>query len=54
MAKQNKIKKVTVHYPLQENKEEFDRRAARATAKVLCQMYPPEVIDEIIERLKNK
>lgn len=54
MARQNKIKKVTVHYPLPENKDEFDKRAARAVAKVLCEMYPPEVIDKIIEKLKSQ
>lgn len=42
-----------MHYPLPENKEEFDIRAARAVAKVLCEMYPPEVLDKIIEGLKK-
>lgn len=54
MARQSKIRKITVHYPTPENQEEFDRRAARAVAKVLCDMYPPQVIDEVIERLKEE
>ncbi|WP_192859244.1 hypothetical protein [Clostridium botulinum] len=49
-----KIKKVTVHYPTDENKEEFQRRAARAFAEVLCEKYPLEVIDKIIERLERE
>lgn len=47
-----KVKKVTIHYPADENKEEFQRRAARSLAEVLCEKYPLEVIDKIIERLE--
>lgn len=50
----SKIKNVTVHYPTPENQEEFDRRAARAVAKVLCEKYPPEVINQIIDYYKTK
>lgn len=52
LAIQSKIRNVTVHYPIKENQAEFDRRAARAVAKVLCKKYPPEVIEEIIKRLE--
>ena len=50
----SKIKNVTVHYPTPENQAEFDRRATRAVAKVLCEMYPSEVIDQIIDYYKKK
>ncbi|WP_163255891.1 hypothetical protein [Clostridium sporogenes] len=47
-----KVKKVTVHYPTDENKKDFQRRSARSLAEVLCEKYPLEVIDKIIERLE--
>lgn len=47
-----KIKKVTVHYPTKENEEEFQKRAARAAAKVLFEMYPQPIIDKIIDSLE--
>lgn len=52
LAIQRKIKNVTVHYPSSDNKAEFNRKAARAVAEVLCEKYPPKVIEQIIERLK--
>lgn len=54
MSIRSKVRRVTVHYPTKENKEEFDRRAARAVAKVLCEKYPLETIDKVIEKLKDK
>jgi len=42
------------NYPLPENQEEFNQRAASAIARVLIQTYPPEVIDEIIDTYKRK
>ncbi|MBU5269434.1 hypothetical protein [Clostridium cochlearium] len=48
-----KIKNVVVHYPTPENQEEFDKKAARAVAKVLFNMYPIEVIEQIIEEYKD-
>lgn len=54
MAKYNKRPnfKVTINYPMPENQEKFDRRAARAVAKILVETLPLETIDEIIEGLK--
>ncbi|WP_163248393.1 hypothetical protein [Clostridium niameyense] len=54
MAIRGKVRRVTVHYPTEENKEEFDRRAARAVAKVLCEKYPLETIDKVIEKLEKE
>ena len=54
MAKQNKIRNVIVHFPTEENEEEFQRRAAKATAEVLCKKYPLQMIDKIIERLERR
>lgn len=45
---------VTVIYPAPENKEEFERRAARAVAKVLVDSLPPEQIDELIALYKQQ
>ena len=49
-----KVRSVTVHYPTPENEEEYDRRAAKAVARALCNTLPPEVIDELLRRLKAK
>lgn len=54
LAIRGKVRRVTVHYPTEENKEEFDRRAARAVAKVLCEKYPLETIDKVIEKLEKE
>lgn len=48
MAAHNKFN-VKVHYPTPENKDEFDKRAAKAVAKVLYEVLPYEKIDELIE-----
>lgn len=43
-----------VHYPSDENKEEFEIRFAKACAQILIDKYPPEVIDELIETLSRQ
>ncbi|SHJ72547.1 4-alpha-glucanotransferase [Tepidibacter formicigenes] len=45
---------ITVNYPTKENEEEFDNRAARAVAKILCETLPIDTIDEIIKLYKEK
>lgn len=50
------LKKLTfkVHYPIDENKEEFERRFAKACAQILIDKYPPDVIDQVIEKLRRQ
>lgn len=45
--------KIIIHYPTEENQEEFDRRSAQAVAKVLVDSLPSEKIDELIETYNN-
>ena len=52
MAAQYKFN-VRVHYPTPENKDEFDKRAAKAVAKVLYEVLPYEKIDELIAAYKK-
>lgn len=49
----SKIRTVTVHYPTGKKMEELEIRHAKAVTKVLCDTYPPEVIDIIIKKLKE-
>lgn len=53
MAQGAKIKKVIINYPTPENQEEYERRAAEAVAKILCECYPPDVIDQLIVSLRQ-
>lgn len=48
------IKRVIIKEPLPENYEEYSRRAAKATAKVLSEILPPEVFCEFIKRIEKK
>ena len=48
------IKSITVHYPLPENQEEFDRRFAKAAVNTLKKKFEPEVILAAIERLEQE
>ncbi|KEH91640.1 hypothetical protein Z962_p0014 (plasmid) [Clostridium botulinum C/D str. BKT12695] len=56
MAKYNQKPKfkVTINYPTEENKEEYERRKARAVAKVLIDTLPPQVIDKLVEKLERE
>lgn len=45
--------KVILNYPLPENMDEYERRAARAAARLLIDILPPKTIDQLIEKLKD-
>lgn len=53
-ARSKKEFTVTVNYPSKENEEEFERRAARAVARVLYTSLPTDTIDELIELYKER
>ncbi|GAA0788015.1 hypothetical protein [Hathewaya limosa] len=53
MVRGAKIKKVIINYPTPENQEEYERRTAEAVAKILCECYPLDVIDQLISALKE-
>lgn len=53
MAQGSKIKKVIINYPTPENQEEYERRAAEAVAKILCESYSSDVIDQLIISLRQ-
>jgi len=46
--------KVTINHPTPENMEAYEHRKAKAVAKVLIDILPPETIDELIERLEKE
>jgi len=48
------IRNVIVKLPKDLSIEDIERRACRAYAKVLCNMYPPKVIDRMIEVLERR
>lgn len=48
------IKKVTIKIPEDVPIEEVERKACAAYAKILSEMYPPEVIEKIIEGLEKE
>jgi len=54
MAKGAEIKNVIMNFSddIEKEKEEVERRACEAYAKFLCEMYPPQVIGKIIEKLE--
>lgn len=54
MAKERPIFSVIVNYPLPENEEEYEKKIAKAVAKILSEIIPPEKIDELIEMYKIK
>ncbi|KGO13813.1 hypothetical protein NZ45_10360 [Clostridium botulinum] len=54
MAKGAEIKKVTIKIPGDTKIEEIEQRACAAYAKILCEMYSPDNIEKIIERLEKE
>ncbi|WP_186430038.1 4-alpha-glucanotransferase [Clostridium sp. BSD9I1] len=48
-----KVKKVIVLQPTEENMIQFEQRAARVTARILGDILPPQIIDELIRILKK-
>ncbi|APQ73161.1 hypothetical protein [Clostridium botulinum] len=54
MAKGTEIKKVTIKIPEDTTIEEVERKACAAYAKILSEMYHPEVIEKIIEGLEKE
>lgn len=48
------IKKVTIKIPEDTTIEEIEQKACEAYAKILSEMYPPEVIKKIIEGLEKE
>ncbi|APH14288.1 MULTISPECIES: hypothetical protein [Clostridium] len=53
MAKGAEIRNVIIKFPKNVKIEEIERRACQAYARILCEMYPSEVIEKIIEKLEN-
>ncbi|WP_243153157.1 hypothetical protein [Clostridium botulinum] len=53
MTKGAEIKNVIIKFPKDVKIEEIERRACQAYARILCEMYPSEVIKKIIEKLEN-
>ncbi|WP_164508975.1 hypothetical protein [Clostridium rectalis] len=51
--KSSEVKEVIVHYPEGENKEEFNKKASEAVIKILCDKYPKEVIEEVLDKLSK-
>jgi hypothetical protein len=44
---------VKTNYPTIENQSEFEKRAAKAVARVIFDTLPPEKIDELIEAYRK-
>ncbi|APH20963.1 hypothetical protein [Clostridium botulinum] len=53
MAKGAEIKKVTIKIPEDVTIEEIERKTCGAYAKILSEMYSPQVIKKIIEKLES-
>ncbi|BDB03604.1 hypothetical protein [Clostridium botulinum] len=53
MAKGAEIRNVIIKFPTDVKIEEIERRLYQAYAKILCEMYPAEIIGKIIEKLEN-
>lgn len=53
VAKGAEIRNVIIKLPKDVKMEEIERRACQAYARILCEMYPSEVIEKIIEKLEN-
>lgn len=54
MAKRsNQDFKVTVYYPREENKEEFENKASKVVARVLWDILSIDKVDELIELYKK-
>ncbi|WP_407301514.1 hypothetical protein [Clostridium botulinum] len=54
MARGAEIKKVTIKIPEDTTIEEIERKACAAYAKILSEMYSPEIIEKIIEGLEKE
>lgn len=53
VAKGAEIRNVIIKFPTDVKIEEIERRLYQAYAKILCEMYPAEIIGKIIEKLEN-
>ncbi|BDR81061.1 4-alpha-glucanotransferase [Clostridium tetani] len=53
MAKEPKFD-IKINYPTEENKDAFEKRVGKAVAKVLIETLPPQKIDELIEKYKER
>ncbi|MGO5074310.1 4-alpha-glucanotransferase [Clostridium sporogenes] len=53
MAKEPKFD-ITINYPTPEKQKAYEERVGRAVAKVLIETLPPEKIDELIEKYKER
>ncbi|NFL55593.1 4-alpha-glucanotransferase [Clostridium sporogenes] len=53
MAKEPKFD-IKINYPTPENQKAYEERVGRAVAKVLIETLPPEKIDELIEKYKER
>ncbi len=49
-----KVKKVVALQPTEENMVQFEQRAARVTVRILGEILPPQIIDELIRVLKEE
>lgn len=54
MPRGTEIRNVIVNFPKDVSREDIERRACRAYSKILCEMYPPEAIDRMIEKLRKE